>query len=298
MTDTDGTPVAGAEVRYADPMRSAMFRRGDPVAMVSQHYGTKTDAEGRYQLLVPAGDALVVVHAGKEYATTTMPQGKVMGYFGMGALNAKHQFEAKSGGTAEANMQLQAASKSPIVVVDPDGKPLTGCRMVGLAPGQIWYEDGKKKHDTHEFELLAFDPKRRRNVAAYHEERRLIGMLTNEALTKEQPWVLQLQPEARITGQLVDVDGVPRAGVAIYVTSDLPPDPGSMGFISGQMEQLAGTKETDAEGRFELIGLMPGATFTVRTLDEAIADRRVLAKDVKVEAGEVKDLGKVAGDRF
>ena len=192
-----------------------------------------------------------------------------------------------AGDNAGNDVVLEFADTTKVVIVDPDGNPLPGCRVVGRDAMSRW----SKALPEASIVLRGFDKDRPRLVAAYHETRNLIGVLEPESFEGEQPWRIQTQRAATIRGRLVDVDGAPRAGVR----SDMTPQMGNAGRrVAGPITSLIG--RTDAEGRFCLEALVPGASYTMRTVEDDIYERRWLFQGVEVKAGEVKDVGDCVGE--
>lgn len=288
VLDERGKPVVGVRVQYQAPMGSVGFQRGDGDGIVTMQNGCKTAADGSYRLVVPAGDVKFSVYAGGKYQPAKLKKGVMLGFMG-GAMSALLEMKAAAGDNDAPDVVLRFADRATVVIADPDGKPLPGCRVVGRDLMDLWSESLPESKVV----LRGFNKDQPRLVAAYHKERNLIGLLKPEALQGKQPWRIETKRAATIRGRLVDVDGAPRVGVRIYVSAGM----GSLSMgVTGPMGTLAGLRKTDAEGRFTLEALLPGATYQVLTLDESIYDRRRLFRSVKVKAGEVKDVGDCVGE--
>ena len=286
VLDPDGKPVAGARVTYERAMGAVAFRRGDPDTIVVGDYHGATAEDGSYRIVVPVGKVRFSISGGSRYQPAEHQQGVMLGFFS-GPVSAVLEMEAKVGDNAVNDVVLEFADTTKVAIVDPDGKPLPGCRVVGRDPMSTW----SKAVPEAAIVLRGFDKDRPRLVAAYHEERNLIGVLEPESFEGEQPWRIQTQRAATIRGRLVDVDGAPRAGVRI----DMTPQMGNAGRrVAGPITSLIG--RTDAEGRFCLEALVPGASYTMRTVEGDIYERRWLFQGVEVKAGEVKDVGDCVGE--
>ena len=93
---------------------------------------------------------------------------------------------------------------------------------------------------------------------------------------------VQLQPCAMVRGRLVDQKQQPITGARIRVA----PLPG--GDFSPQLNPIA----TDAEGRFEHKGVLPGARYNV--MSESVRfGFKTLAEKIDVASGETIDLGTI-----
>src|SRR5262249_35116500 len=97
-------------------------------------------------------------------------------------------------------------------VLGPDDKPLAGARAFGLH-SRGWSRDPLR---TAEFTVLAFNPRRPRDVFFQHLEKGLVGVAQPP---KEDGGsvTVRLEPGAAVTGRLVDADGKPRAGIEVAV---------------------------------------------------------------------------------
>jgi len=286
VLDAHGKPVAGARVHYDRAMDPVGFRRGDPDTIVVGDHRCETAKDGSYRLVVPPGQATFSVYGGSRYQPGKRQQGTMFDFFS-GAVSKIFEIEAKAGDNAGNDVVLEFADTTKVVIVDPDGKPLPGCRVVGRDAMSRW----SKALPEASIVLRGFDKDRPRLVAAYHEKRNLIGVLEPASVEGRQPWSIRTQPAATIRGRLVDVDGAPRTEVPILVTPDLD---SSTSPITGPRTKLIG--RTDAEGRFCLEALMPGASYTMHTFEDDIYQRRRLFEGVEVKAGEVEDLGDCVGE--
>ena len=182
---------------------------------------------------------------------------------------------------APLEFQLDAGRTASASIVESDGKPVVGCVVFGREPYRLW---ARSPLDSATFEIVGLDPRKPRLVMALHEGRKLSGwaLITADATG---PATLTLRPSASITGRIVDEEGNPRTRleIASYGSSEKP-DP------------LAGSFQTpcavDQHGRFR-IDLVPGAIFSASALGRNGGTQGELFANIKLEPGEVRDLGDI-----
>jgi RNA polymerase sigma factor (sigma-70 family) len=155
--------------------------------------------------------------------------------------------------------------------VDPDGKPLTGARVLGLRPMPFWENEPLK---TAEFTILGLGPDEKRTLQVVHEGKKLAGWLEVRSGEKG-PVRVRLEPWGVVTGRLVKPDGEPMTDVSIYA--------GSRG---GQ---------PDKEGKFRIDGLVPGQKFGLKVIKPpySLEVSGKETKDLTTRPGETKDLGDI-----
>jgi hypothetical protein len=117
-------------------------------------------------------------------------------------------------------------------------------------------------------------PDRPRVIELVHDGKKLAGILIVRG-DEKGPLRLQLQPWGALTGRLLMSKGEPVTGAAVSCR--------------------AGDAFTDKTGRFRIEGLTPGRRYPLYFSKE---DRGLeivggKPKNVRVEAGETKDLGDV-----
>jgi protocatechuate 3,4-dioxygenase beta subunit len=181
-------------------------------------------------------------------------------------------------------------------VVDPDGKPVTGVRCHGLS--STW--GFIKTLPDATFEVHGLEPGHPRQLGFAHKERRLVGavIIKDEDLKSEAPLEIRLGPPGSVKGRLVDEDGLPLAGATLSVMTvelngidNLPPGHGALWpddetFTAG------------ADGRFEVVGLKPGAKCFIgvnyKTRPNVRVDTGQVFRGIAVERlGEVRELGDI-----
>jgi RNA polymerase sigma factor (sigma-70 family) len=161
-------------------------------------------------------------------------------------------------------------------VLGPDGKPLAGARGFGLSGWGGWDRDGMK---APEFTVLAFNPRRPRDLLFQHLDKGLVGV-AKPPKDKEGSVTVRMRPGATVTGRLVDADGQPRAGVELGLTFHPKERAASYQYFPERIQ-------TDHEGRFRVAALLPGYEFTLSD------GKGHLHFGGALRSGETKPLGDV-----
>jgi hypothetical protein len=164
------------------------------------------------------------------------------------------------------DLRLQPARALPGTVVDPDGKPLAGVTVTGLAA---------MPHDevleSASFRVTGLNPRCTRELFFHHREKGLGKLLTvrgdqAEALT------VRLDVWGSVSGRVVDKRGKSLPGVLLFLRN-------------GTRDTIA---KTDRDGRFRA-SVAPGQKYSLRPG----GSRRLLRQvaDFEVELGHSHDLG-------
>jgi protocatechuate 3,4-dioxygenase beta subunit len=203
---------------------------------------------------------------------------------------------AKSDKSLSFEIELDPGRTLTGTLLGPDGKPVKGAMSSGLTytthdervtPSSPARQ--KKALATESFTVECLAPQTPRTVAFSHEGRKLIG---HQILKGDEkgPLTVRLQPWGAATGRLVGAAGKPLADVRILLVCPPLPAPG--------LQPLAGVAGTDAEGRFQVEGLVPDLKYELQlrrgeAKSETLLSGGDAVKDVSTKAGEVKDLGDV-----
>ncbi len=296
-----GQPVPHATLRYA-PLQ------GNKHPGVSAYHfmslDQSADGQGAFRLVVPPGPGVLFAAArtgreGNRYTQARLApadQGKAYKdipdtFLAVGGrietLNGANAYRllnpAADAKTTTLNLELDPGLTQTGTVLGPDGQPLPGTVVLGLAavgPKPVLLKDAA-------FKAVALDPGRPRDLLFVHIGRRLAGHLTLRGDEKKPP-VMKLEPWGTLVGRVVDADGRPLAGVRMQVTYP--------GYIpAAWMDRQAEEVRTDRAGRFRVERLIPGMKLF---LGASAGTRFLLLGDapnglmpVSVTAGEVKDLG-------
>ncbi len=167
-------------------------------------------------------------------------------------------------------------------VLDPEGRPLTGVHVRGLAD---WWDSWTGPLATADFEVTGMAPGDVRQLAFLQRERRLSGLVILKGPV-QAPIEVKLEHWGSVTGRLVDAAGQPRAGVALgwmanqKAGSRSVRDPSRI--ISRPMPMAgSGSKDWQPGLKYELQILGNGGFFGA------------VFKDLTIKAGESRDLGDV-----
>jgi len=168
------------------------------------------------------------------------------------------------------------------IVLDPDGKPLTGAKLADNRAFNSFSPAGLK---TAEFEIPNFTAGEQRRVSFFHAERQLAGsrLLTGD---ETSPIEVKLAPCGAVTGRVLMASGEPAENVDLAVILF---GGRSEGTIWGKVPHESSLR-TDAEGRFHLEGLAPDTPYAL-SAQQGRMSLGTVAEKFTVVAGEKKDLG-------
>jgi hypothetical protein len=159
-------------------------------------------------------------------------------------------------------------------ITGPDGKPLTGTKVLGLtAYGQSpnWTRTPLR---SAEFTVYGLETKEERQVVFTHAEKHLVGTLKVRGDTKE-PLRVRLERWGTVTGRLVTEAGKPMAGVLLQIADWALPN---------------SECQTDSEGRFRIEGLASGLKYTLQAVQNGKPIGQVF-DGLTLKPGESRDLG-------
>jgi RNA polymerase sigma factor (sigma-70 family) len=199
----------------------------------------------------------------------------------------------------EVNFALDRGVTGRIRIEGPDGKPVTGTTILGLAHASTpATPQGGTLATSSEatVTVLALDPKAApRQIIAWHSEKKLGGMATIRGDEKE-PVVVKVAPLADITGKFVTADGKPVAGASVLIDAAEEIE-GMRAFLSLQFGVGSRSRvRTAADGSFTIPGLIPGVEYTVRMVKDKNyfpRERGEKPPTAKPEAGKLTDLGTI-----
>jgi protocatechuate 3,4-dioxygenase beta subunit len=303
-----GKPIAGAWVEYnalfPNPhLRLLGLAPGETAPQPCSR--AQTAADGSYTLVVLPGPGAVGVGAylpkqplmpacvtkkdlddffkdglnhGDEMALVTQVRPQTMGLMGQNTYNhlalIRPDEKAKS---LRHDVALQPERTLRGKVVGPDGKPIDGVRVYGLAPQSAF---GAEELKGETFVVRGFNPRRKRELVFLHRGGQLGAYL--EVLGEPtNPPVVRLEACGSVTGRIIDTDGQPVPGLVVRVDRHRLVDSGPK-------------VKTDKGGRFRVNGLVPGQKYMVR-LDVGRFGK-VAFGSVQVKPGEGKDLGDATVD--
>ena len=294
-----GAPLAGsvnAEALRANP-RIEDFA-GYAASRIVYRY---TDADGRYEAVVPPGPGVLGFRAAEEgrfrsgqgFDALAGPGGdptflRAVGRdFGRGNYHILAGVDPAPGAEGiTLDLAVGAGRTIELAVVDPEGRAVAGTEVEGaddfLANIPRW-------QDSATIALSGFEPGGSRRVTVRHPGRKLVGsLIVREEAGPRQ--TLHLAPWGEIQGRIVREDGTPRVGLDLTsgIGSDRPPvEPSGLLPRSNGLGGIT----TDSGARFHVVGLVPGLHYAAAAAENREILVGDLFEDVTVAPGEVKDLG-------
>jgi len=175
-------------------------------------------------------------------------------------------------------------------VAGPDGRPVPEIRVFGEVKGSL----GGELVSGYEFTFVHTKPGTAQAILVDRPDESAGGLLLVKG-DESDPIRLTLQSTGSVIGRLVDEEGRPRPSVPLRVTEDLK---------TTRFESSSKFGKTDAEGRFQIKGFVPGisyqvsiewknpATFTERT------EGYLHAPSWTVKPGETQDWGDVRVKKY
>lgn len=319
-----GKPIRGY-VRYFAFSSNPALKELDGARLTDLRTHFRTDASGKFEIPVLPGPGLITVSTHDHF---TYPRGA-------GADKITHS-EGEKGSGLTRLLRTQPHLVSPInfeglIPIEPSAdSPAIDVSLTLTAlqsfPGRVLAQDnsvieqyilhgaltpgGWYQQASTTFEVKGYLPAEGRRLMAYAPQADAIGLLD---VTNEPPALaeIKLQPASRIAGRLIDAEGQPIAGARIenerrsrILASPLAAeaamrgkfDPDGAEFVTIGSQRIV----TDDQGRFELIGIMPGLKYSARvftTQQKAGRTSTVLLgslfTDVVTKPGEKRDLGDV-----
>jgi beta-lactamase regulating signal transducer with metallopeptidase domain len=182
-----------------------------------------------------------------------------------------------------ADMQFERGRTVKGTLKGPDGEPVSGTLMMGAEDHfQAW---GHQPLPSAEFEVHSLGPDAKRGLLFYHEGKKLAAAYVVKP-GENGPLSVRLEPCGTLSGRLTE-NGVPSAET--QMTCDRPYEMNDARYEHGS---LPGAIKTDKDGRFQVVGLVPGLKYSLRVWKgNRIVGEAV--KNVVVKTGEIKDVGDV-----
>jgi hypothetical protein len=179
------------------------------------------------------------------------------------------------GKAVACEMQLDPGKSVQGTIVDADGKPIDGVKVMDLK--LMW--SLPQPLAGSRFTATALDPRHPRQLFFYHREKHL-GAAVLVRGDEKKPLTVRLQPCGSVTPRILDAKGHPRPEWSIYGQSESA----YMSITTLRWWQLYVSASTDHEGRFH-IDLIPEVKYNL----PIGAQNHVLT----LKSGESKDLGDI-----
>jgi RNA polymerase sigma factor (sigma-70 family) len=181
--------------------------------------------------------------------------------------------------TVPCDLVLEPGRPLQVRVEGPDGKPLEGVSVHGQRAREAW--SGAM---PSELKLFGLEERKGRTLLFRHTKNALAGF--REIKDDESGTVVvRLQPAASVRGRLLNDDGKPWRHTEMPVRFLLKERPGWV------FEHAPEKVRTDAEGRFQIDGLIPGMKYHAMVMHGEYP--REVFSELTLTSGQVKDLGDV-----
>lgn len=308
-TDT-GKPIVGAGIRYtalADNKYYAELMKGK---RSENGMGYSSDADGRFEFVVPPGAGIVMAQGETRGAIVNIPYTQVrIAKVDSPRTDTRHlenlgeTFTAADGhiitlhnlsgykiiepnltdDTVEVTIAFDRGKTVSGTVLNPEGQPATGVTAYKLT---ACFSYPQKLKDDGAFKALALDPNQPRTLLFVDAAQKLSATVTLKG--DEKDLKLKLQLWGKLTGRLVDADGKPIAGASVTASHKNYMQYMAFSMIRGQ------TTLTDANGKFVLeVPGGPAEYLTGFSLKNKYLEVGYRQGDPghKVNAGETTDVG-------
>ena len=293
--------------------------------IVDLRWAFRTDAEGRFEIPVLPGKGIITFSATNH---ETYPRGEGAdkidappadsGTTGLRILSTQPYFvvptnyhgligidPAADAQTIDVSLTLTPLQSFRGRVLAADGGSVEKYVLFGENAPSNWYE-----RDRATFEVKGYLPRYGRRLMAFDRKTDSVGVLD---VTGDPPEMaeIRLKRASRIVGRVVDDDGQPIAGARLdndllssYQSSPISEDEHWAGKFDPERADFVVVPGhhvlTDVDGRFELVGVMPGLKYSARVLGTRKVGNEVfptilgtIFTDVVAKPGERRDLGDV-----
>ncbi len=291
-----GKPVRLTEVNYYP---DAFENKTAPAGYASKErfFPTVTHADGKFRVLGLAGKGYLTARAiADEYLTATDRTGE--GGSKQDSLSTLPSIVSAGNNHAVYEIDVPAATdpfrravtldgglRFVVALVGPDGKPVAGAQAFAHSALTHWSEEAEP--GRHRIE--SYNVARPRLVLFRQVEKNLVGTLQVPANFDADTHTVRLAAGVVIAGRAVDADGRPKAGVKVALSFQRHKDAAWAPYTPAEE-----TYATDAEGRFRVVGLVPGFRYAVVLdgvhkqsfmLDTAATGTKDLG-DLRLDSGE------------
>jgi RNA polymerase sigma factor (sigma-70 family) len=186
--------------------------------------------------------------------------------------------------SATVDLQVDPGRSLALAVVDPDGHPVVGLKVVGASPQNLHLPEPQ---ETRPIWVRSLDPSKPRRVTVLHNDRKLVGSIWLRG-DESGARVVHLVPWGSVVGRFLDAEGDPISSRRIDHDRSTSTKPEEAGILPGAAATPPPT--TDEGGRFRFDRLVPGLKYSAY-LPGISPSPGLGFKDVTVAPGETKDLG-------
>ena len=197
--------------------------------------------------------------------------------------NAVKIVDVKPEGETNVELLIDPGVTGALAIQDAAGNPLTATRVAGLTEHRPITYLVTESSAT----IYALNPDGApRSLALYHPQRQLGGMATIRG-DEQQPVIAKLEVMGRLTGRILDADGLGLAGVEVAI------NPSLSGNGAYRFAPIPSDRTITAEnGRFELPAIVPGMKFSLQARQgEMFLDFNPKLGRISVKSGETRDVG-------
>jgi hypothetical protein len=192
--------------------------------------------------------------------------------------------------TTDVTVEIPRAPSRLLRFVGPDGNAMRGVMVDGLVSSEHHIQ---VVLDGSEAEAIALEADNPRQILAISSDGKYI-VRDRVLINDPEPKTIRLEPSATVSGRLLDdATGQPRANYNIWVSYPKN-DRVQMHY------NLTRNIKTDAQGRFEIVGLFPELPALVSFQEPAQGFMKTpklfspeTTKNVILTSGESRDLGEI-----
>jgi beta-lactamase regulating signal transducer with metallopeptidase domain len=184
----------------------------------------------------------------------------------------------KEATTVRCDLALERGETIRVTLVDRQSKPVSGCTVTGRANRDNYAPVPQATFDLENLSLGETRP------ILIEQKERAIGKFLLLKFDEKSPRTMSitLEPCATLVGRILDEEGVPLGGTHLVAHP-----------YSGRDFWLRlSSVVCNADGTFKYTGLVPGCDYAVQA-EGTQMDLKVIAKRLKVEPGELIDLGDI-----
>jgi protocatechuate 3,4-dioxygenase beta subunit len=314
IDERTGKPVAG-RVAYFASETNPWLKNTDSLHSFVSEGGAGTDTEGRFEIAALPGSGILAFDAAFS-ADSQFPQGvgaerieipqnrfkrfrTVPTQLSANLYNLLVPISPRAEDRdCVVELKLRSGVNVSVRVAAFDGQPLGEYYVLGARAHAWWMPFTENR-----FTIAGCFPAETRRLSFYQAARNLVASYDLVGIPPEPPQVT-LRPAGRIAGRVLDQDGHPmqNADISGGGRGPLRASPGHLADMERNRGEMVpgrpgGYVSTDADGRFELKGIIPGFKYTghvsvpKRFGNRMLPERFTIFTDVTVKAGEMKQLG-------